>query len=87
MEVEAVVRRQAPAPSSAAAIAATSAASKRTVLRLARLHQASPSVGCERDRAAIGGDAVVGLADGLQHMAVAHPHLGLVGLAVEHLVR
>ena len=57
-----------PASSSAAVMAAMSASPKPTVLRLARLHQASPRVGWMRDRAAIGGDALGLLADGLQDM-------------------
>ena len=55
-----------------------SASSKRTVLRLARLHQTSPKRRLERERAAIGGDAVGLLADGLEDMAVAHPQFRLV---------
>ena len=53
-------------------------------MRLARLHQASPS-SADGERAAIGVDAVGLLADGLEDVAVAHPQLWLVRPDVEQL--
>src|SRR3546814_14699094 len=45
---------------------------------------AEPRIGGER--AAIGGDAVVLPPDRLQHMAIAHPELGMIGEAARQLL-
>ena len=77
MEVEAVLVREVARARAARASRRSSRGEKRKVLRLARLHQASPRPGASAMALAIGGDAFVLAADGLQRMAVAHPALGL----------